>query len=72
MAGGKHAEYVPCMVCMADDNLLVKATRVYEGVEDDKYVCEKGHEFGMDFRDGPATEPQWPPSPELVDAYGTN
>lgn len=72
MAGGKHAEHVPCMVCMMDDGRLIKATRIYEGDEDDRYRCEKGHEFGMDFRRGPATEPQWPPSPELVAEFGSN
>lgn len=49
--------------------LAVKATRIYEGIEDDHYACEKGHHFGMDYRRGPATEPQWPPPQELVDAF---
>ena len=70
MAGGKLAEFVPCMVCMGDDNKLVKARRIYEGAEDDRYVCVRGHEFGMDWRGKPATEPQWPPPPELIAELG--
>lgn len=51
------------MVCLGDHGQLTRAERVYEGVEDDHYVCAKGHQFGMDWRAGPATEPQWPPGP---------
>jgi len=68
MAGGPLAHEIPCMVCMGDHAQLTKATRIHEGVEDDQYVCEKGHAFGMDWRE-PATEPQWPPSPEMVAAF---
>lgn len=57
------------MVCMGDHAQLTKATRIYEGDEDDRYRCEKGHTFGMDWRKGPATEPQWPPDPDLVAAF---
>jgi hypothetical protein len=64
MAGGKLAEHVLCMVCL-DSGALTKATRVHEGVESDQYRCERGHEFGMDWSRGPATEPLWPPPPEL-------
>lgn len=53
------------MVCL-DDAQLTKATRIYEGVESDEYRCDKGHQFGLDWSHGPATEPQWPPPPELV------
>lgn len=58
------------MVCLNEENKLVKATRVYEGVEDDHYRCPNGHEFGMDWRKGPADEPMWPPSPQLVAELG--
>jgi hypothetical protein len=68
MAGGKLAEHVTCMVCLGDDALITKATRIYEGSEDDRYRCEQGHEFGMDWSKGPATEPQWPLDPELAAA----
>ena len=64
MAGGTLAEEAVCMVCLGDGK-LTRAVRVHEGQEDDQYRCEKGHTFGMDFRTGPATEPLWPPSPEL-------
>jgi hypothetical protein len=67
MAGGPHAQHVPCMVCL-EAGALVKATRVYEGIEDDHYECERGHEFGLDWRRGPAEEPQWPPPAELAAA----
>jgi hypothetical protein len=53
------------MVCLTERK-LTKATRVYEGVEDDRYECSLGHEFGMDWSRGEATEPQWPPSADLV------
>jgi len=68
MAGGELAKNVPCMECLGD-GLLTKAVRIYEGCEDDHYRCEKGHVFGMDWRRGPATEPQWPPAQELLDAF---
>jgi hypothetical protein len=64
MAGGPHAHHVVCMECLTAGQ-LTRATRVYEGDEDDRYRCERGHEFGIDWGQGPATEPQWPPSPEL-------
>jgi hypothetical protein len=67
MAGGPLAAFVPCMVCLRERR-LTKASRIHEGVEDDHYRCELGHEFGMDWRRGPATEAQWPPSPELAAA----
>ncbi|MEW5741992.1 MAG: hypothetical protein AB1938_23960 [Myxococcota bacterium] len=66
MAGGPLAQEVMCMVCFGDDSVLTKAVRVYEGQEDDHYRCEKGHTFGIDWRGQPATEPQWPPPPELL------
>ena len=65
MAGGKLAEHVPCMICLTAGQ-ITKATRTYEGAESDGYRCEQGHEFGMDFPKGPATEAEWPPSPELA------
>ena len=65
MAGGKLAEQVPCMVCLGEGK-LTRATRIREGAESDQYRCDRGHDFGMDFPT-PATEPMWPPSPELVE-----
>lgn len=65
MAGGKHAEIIPCSVCLADNMELVPAKRTYEGDETDEYKCDKGHTFGMDWSAGPAEQPQWPPSEEL-------
>ncbi|MFZ5469434.1 MAG: hypothetical protein ACOZIN_08355 [Myxococcota bacterium] len=65
MAGGKLAAEVPCMVCITSGQ-VTKATRTYEGDESDQYKCEQGHEFGMDWSKGPATEALWPPSPELA------
>ena len=66
MAGGPHAQEVVCMVCFGDDGKLIRAVRTYEGDEDDRYRCERGHEFGIDWSRGPATEPQWPPGPEYT------
>jgi hypothetical protein len=57
------------MDCLMD-GVLTKASRIYEGDEDDRYRCEKGHVFGMDFRKGAATEPMWPPAQEYVDFVG--
>lgn len=65
MAGGPFAEFVVCMTCCSD-GVVTRATRVYEGVEDDHYCCEAGHAFAIDWRRGPPAEPQWPPSAELV------
>jgi hypothetical protein len=70
MAGGELAKQVACMVCMGDDGVLTKATRIVEGAESDQYRCEKRHTFGIDWRGKPATEPQWPPPPERVEAFG--
>jgi hypothetical protein len=70
MAGGPDAAIVPCMVCL-DDNALTRATRTREGVETDQYRCERGHTFGLDWRRGPATRPQWPPDEALVAYVGT-
>jgi len=66
MAGGPLANAMVCMDCLGDA-VLTKAIRIYEGAESDQYRCEKGHTFGMDWRDKPATEPQWPPPQEYVD-----
>ena len=68
MAGGKNAEFVPCLICLADEAQLTKATRSYEGDESDEYHCEKGHDFAMDWSSGPAREAQWPAPQELTDA----
>lgn len=66
MAGGPFAEFIVCMTCCAD-GVVTRATRVYEGVEDDHYVCEQGHQFGVDWSRGPPEEVQWPPSTEMVE-----
>jgi hypothetical protein len=55
------------MTCLLAGGELVRATRVYEGVEDDHYRCERGHTPGVDWARGPATERQWPPTDELVE-----
>lgn len=71
MAGGPNALHVVCMTCLWEAKKLTKATRVYEGLEDDHYQCELGHTFGIDWEyGGPPDQPQWPPGPEhlaLVD-----
>lgn len=59
MAGGLLAAVVPCFICGN------RAERLSEGVESDQYQCEKGHLFGINWGDKPATEPQWPPSDKL-------
>jgi hypothetical protein len=51
-----------------EQGVAAKATRVNEGYETDHYVCAHGHRFGIDWARGPATEPQWPPPAELVEA----
>jgi hypothetical protein len=45
--------------------VLTRAQRIYEGDETDRYRCEKGHDFGMDWLD-PATEAQWPPPADIL------
>lgn len=67
MAGGPLAREVMCMVCL-DEAKVTRATRIHEGVESDQYRCDVGHEFGMDWSRGPASEAQWPPPPEIVEA----
>lgn len=62
MAGGPLAQEILCPECLAASE-VTKATRVHEGLKSDAYRCEKGHELGVDYRGGPATEPQWPPDP---------
>lgn len=69
MAGGKFAADVACMQCLFDDRLVTRAHRIHEGRETDQYRCEKGHEFGLDWPT-PATEPQWPPPPEILAGLG--
>lgn len=65
MAGGPLANEMVCMECLGE-GVLTRAVRIHEGVEDDEYRCDHGHQFGMDWRSGPATEPQWPPPAEYV------
>lgn len=71
MAGGPLAQEIWCFECYAE-NRITKAVRVYEGAEDDHYRCERGHEFGVDYRKGPVTEAQWPPPKELVASVTEN
>lgn len=58
MAGGENARVVPCFVCTA------RAERTSEGIEDDEYLCEEGHTFGIDWSYGQPSVPQWPASAE--------
>jgi len=67
MAGGPLAQEIPCFQCLGEGK-VTKATRVVEGVEDDQYLCELGHQFGVDYRRGPATELTWPLTPEQAAA----
>jgi hypothetical protein len=67
MAGGKLAQTMYCMVCLAEHRKLVRAERTYEGDETDEYRCEAGHTFGMDWSRGEATEPLWPPTRAMLD-----
>ena len=68
MAGGPFAAVVCCMTCGA------RADRTYEGLEDDHYLCIRGHTFGIDWSRSQPTEPQWPPTPEqqalLLELFG--
>lgn len=66
MAGGPHAQVVACLECLYDHRTLTRAVRVREGAESDQYVCERRHQFGVDWSHGPAAEPQWPPPAELA------
>ena len=63
MAGGPNAAIVMCMHCTG------KAIRVYEGLEDDWYLCDEcGKKTGIDWSRGQPEKPCWPPSPkELKD-----
>ena len=67
MAGGPFAEHILCMTC-AGDGVVTRAERAYEGVEDDHYICPKGHRFGIDWSRGAPESPQWPPEPDEVAA----
>ncbi|HTE56518.1 MAG TPA: hypothetical protein VK698_36950 [Kofleriaceae bacterium] len=67
MAGGPFAQEIPCLECLGQSKVS-KATRVHEGVENDQYECERGHQFGVHYRRGPATEPTWPLTPEQIAA----
>lgn len=54
---------------MWEHKAITKATRVSEGIETDWYLCERGHQVGVEYaHSGPPSEPQWPPSAELVAA----
>jgi hypothetical protein len=67
MAGGPFAQEIACLECLGERR-VTRAIRIHEGVESDQYRCEEGHLFGVDYRRGPATEPQWPPHPDLIAA----
>ena len=61
VAGGPHAALVACLHCGRC------AVRTGEGLEDDLYRCEAGHDFGIDWsHGGPPAGPQWPPSPQWL------
>jgi hypothetical protein len=64
MAGGPFAHEVVCFECL-DAGQMVRAVRVYEGAEDDHYLCDQGHQFGIDWSRGAPDKPQWPPPPEI-------
>lgn len=69
MAGGPNAVHVACTTCMWQASQITKATRIGEGIENDFYRCEQGHEFGIDWEyGGPPNAPQWPPPAELLEA----
>jgi len=54
MAGGPFADKMPCITCGG------RADRVYDGIEDDHYVCVNGHRFGIDWTHGPLPDkPLW-------------
>lgn len=65
MAGGPLARWVPCYDCL-EKGRVTRALRLVEGVETDRYLCWRGHLFGVDYRRGPATQKEWPPSAELL------
>jgi hypothetical protein len=67
VAGGPFAEFIPCMTCVSD-GVVTRAERVYEGAEDDHYLCPHGHRFGVDWSRRAPTAPEWPPTPELAAA----
>ena len=48
-----------------------RANRVYDGVEDDHYVCEEcSGKFGINWEArGPAEKPCWPPSDEELETF---
>jgi hypothetical protein len=66
MAGGPNAASIACLICFRDTQQLVEAKRTAEGMENDQYVCEKSHKFGVDWRRGAPKTPQWPPGPEFT------
>ena len=66
MAGGPNAQEVMCMECGS------KANRIVEGLETDQYQCSAGHQFSMNWsHGGPPDTPQWPPSQEQLDLFGS-
>lgn len=67
MAGGPLAAETMCLTCF-EDGQITRAVRYYEGSETDHYRCEHGHELGIDWRRGPAKQPEWPPDEALVRA----
>lgn len=67
MAGGPFAQQMTCLMC-ALDGLVVCATRVQEGEEDDQFECPDGHGFAVNFSRGAPKAPVWPPSAGEVQA----
>jgi hypothetical protein len=57
---------IPCMVCLHEGR-LTRADLSYAGDETDDFLCEEGHNFGMDHprADEVSQELAWPPSAEL-------
>ena len=59
MAGGPFAARLPCSACQQLGE-LAPADRIYEGSEDDRYRCARGHTFGIHWRQIPS-RPLWAP-----------
>lgn len=57
MAGGPFARVIPCDTCRAA-SVRAPAERVYEGSENDRYACARGHTFLIHWRALP-TKPLW-------------
>ena len=74
MAGGTFAQTVLCMHCMMKNDEIKPAERTSEGLEEDHYECEMGHEFSIPWstQEGgapPPQIPQWPPTEEFLTMF---